>query len=500
MMLEPAGEKDYNACSPTSTQPMTADPARVVCLSADLFPSPRGFGQSSSRLDDSKLEDLLEFFTPDAIFLVGTTYNSVAMTMLERVTDIPIFAPGWENTPQSETLNGVSIYSTPSVDDLNALSSAEANGMLDPSETTYILSNELSLEVDTESLETRLSGIDAYEDAIDSLDYNYSHISGSLPGDYEHTWNGMDIHGAQTVETQNQPSITCLQLYPSGRTTTKTLDSNKLGMQAINGLGPSKVGTLEQNGYASRDDIAEAGIDDLAELSGIGEKTARQLTGHARALEHDEVVLSDDDPLPGRNPVYIDIETDGLNPTIIWEIGVLDSETNEYHDYMVKDPDDKGKAVTEFMVDVTNKWNDRVFVAWNGNGFDYKHLERHISRYCPDFLETWHSLYTLDLLYWADGKNNAILPGRTNKLESVSEALGYTRQDTDLTGKEVGEKYRTWMRNTIPENELDWEDHERYCEHDVRALAAIYNAIAEAEMPALDGNTHGQKQQSLLDY
>jgi uncharacterized protein YprB with RNaseH-like and TPR domain len=167
---------------------------------------------------------------------------------------------------------------------------------------------------------------------------------------------------------------------------------------------------------------------------------------------------------------------------------------------MVKDPEEKGKAVTQFMVDVANKWDDRVFVAWNGNGFDYKHLERHIARYCPEFLDVWHSLYTLDLLYWADEKGNAILPGRTNKLEAVSEALGYTRHDTDLTGREVGEKYRAWMRNPNPENELDWDDHKVYCEHDVRALAAIYEAIEEAEMPATPGNEHGQTQQSLLDY
>lgn len=500
-MLETTGdESSYTDRSPTTNQQMANDSARVVCLSADLFPSPRGFGQSISGLDDDKLEDLIGFFNPDAIFLVGTTYNSLAMTMLDRVTDVPILAPGWNGSASAEQLNGVNVYSIADTDDITALTNAEQNGMIDSSETTYIFSNELSLEVDTETLETHLTGIDEYEHEFEKLDYNYTHISGKLPGDYEHEWRDMLVHGAETVETQNQPSVTCLRLYPNGRVTTEFLDSNKLGMQAINGIGPSKLRILEKNGYTSRNDVANAAIDDLVEFDGIGKKTAQKFTGHARALEHNDVVLNGDDPLPGRNPVYIDIETDGLNPTIIWEIGVLDSETDEYHDYMVQDPEQKGKAVTEFMVDVTNKWNDRVFVAWNGNDFDYKHLERHIARYCPEFLDTWNSLYSLDLLYWANGKGNAILPGRTNKLEAVSEALGYTRQDTDLTGKEVGEKYRTWMRNPIPENELDWDDHRVYCEHDVRALAAIYTTIEEAEMPALDGNTHGQKQQSLLDY
>lgn len=500
MMLETTGEKDYTPCSPSINQQMNDESARIVCLSADLFPSPRGFGQSNTGLDDEKLTDMLGFFDPDAIFLVGTSYNSVAMTMLDRVTDIPILAPGWNGTATAKELNNINVFSISDIDDIAALQDAETQGMIDPTDTTYVFSNELSLDVNTETLETTLSGFEEYIENFTPLKYTYSHISGALPGDYDHTWSDASVHGAETVETQNQPAITCLDLYPNGRVTTEFLDSNKLGMQAVSGVGPSKVRVLEKNGYGTRDELANASIDALADLDGVGKKTARKFIGHAKALEHNDVVLNGTDPLPGRDPIYIDIETDGLNPTIIWEIGVLDSNTGEYHDYMVKNPEEKGKAVTEFMVDVTNNWTDRVFVAWNGNGFDYKHLERHIARYCPDFLETWNALYTLDLLYWANGNGNAILPGRTNKLEAVSEALGYTRNDTTLTGREVGEKYRTWMRNPIPENELDWDDHRRYCEHDVRALAAIYNAISEAEMPALDGNTHGQKQQSLLDY
>lgn len=479
---------------------MTSRRARIICLNADLFPSARGFGQTDDGLDDDKLEDLLAYFDPDGIFLTGTEYNSLALSTIDRVTDLPVFAPGWKQKTSSEDLNGISVFAVKSTNDLDALEHAEQNAMIDPTDTTVVLNNELSLSVDTESLQTTLQGLDDYKQHFNHLSGNYTHISGHLDGDYEHTWGDMNIYGAGPVETRNKPSITCLDIYANGRVTRDFLDSHKLGIQAINGLGPQTTRTLANEGYDSRDAIADANINDLEELSGIGEKTAKKYVSHARALEHNNVVRTDDDPLPGRAPLFIDIETDGLSPTIIWEIGVLDSKTGKYHDYMVKDPDEKGKAITQFLVDLTNKWGDRILIAWNGNSFDFKHLSTHIQRYAPDFMDAWNSTYKLDLLYWADTKGNAILPGRTNKLEHVSEALGYERNDTDLTGREVGERYRTWMRNPVDENELDWGDHKRYCEHDVRALAAIYEAIEDAEMAAMPGNDTTQRQQSLMDF
>jgi len=218
------------------------------------------------------------------------------------------------------------------------------------------------------------------------------------------------------------------------------------------------------------------------ELGGFGQSTVERIQRSAKAISGNEVKRESDDPLPYGDPIYIDIETDGLTPTITWLIGVLDgtSDSDGFMPFIQTNPEEPGRAVEDFMSWYTSNASHRPVVAYSGRQFDFNVLYKHIIEYCPHYEEDWASTYRFDPYHWAVKEGNAILPGRTNQLEDVAEALGYERSETGLTGAAVARAFQRWMVDRSPELEPDWEQFKIYCEDDVRALAVIYEALEES--------------------
>jgi uncharacterized protein YprB with RNaseH-like and TPR domain len=130
----------------------------------------------------------------------------------------------------------------------------------------------------------------------------------------------------------------------------------------------------------------------------------------------------------------------------------------------------------------------RPIVAYNGYDFDFPVLEEHIQEYCPQYLDDWQDAWTFDPYYWAVSQGNAILPGRTNKLDDVAAGLGWDGFETGLSGGTVARLFQAYMAAPSPETELDWDRHTRYCEDDVRSLAHVFDAISEAPRRATDSD------------
>ncbi|WP_255194697.1 ribonuclease H-like domain-containing protein [Natronobeatus ordinarius] len=137
-------------------------------------------------------------------------------------------------------------------------------------------------------------------------------------------------------------------------------------------------------------------------------------------------------------------------------------------------------ALEAFLSWLAEFGQDQPIVAYNGWNFDFPVINEHIADHCPRYLDFWESTYRFDLYDWAVRENNATLPGLTNKLEDVAEALGWEPLDTGLTGAEVARLFQRYAANPCPATELDWERHKRYCEDDVRALAHIYHKINDS--------------------
>jgi uncharacterized protein YprB with RNaseH-like and TPR domain len=454
----------------------TPTTARIACV------SPAFIEQATA----TQLDDWIEYFSPDAVLLTGSSPAPRAASILQQGLDAAteLFNPAGDTTTSgSQILTDIQFVVAPTMDTLRDISGFEHRSLVQ-SKSTFVISDLLALDVDTTALSTSLVGLDEYVAALNptQLAGEYVHISAQLPAEYRREWGGLAVRGGGVEAGYAGSPLVALDCRADGRVLTRTVKPSKLGLQALDDVADKRARTLRDAGYTSRSDVAEADSNHLAELQGIGQTVAERIQQSAEAIADGDVVRKSDEPLPSGDPVYIDIETDGLNPTITWLIGVLDgnSEDGEYLSFLQTDPAEPGQAIEEFMAWYTTNASHRPIVAYGGWNFDFDVLHDHIIDYCPHYEDDWTSSYRFDPYDWAVKENNAILPGRTNTLEDVADALGYERAETGLTGAAVARAYRQWMTDQSSDTELDWDRFDTYCEDDVRALAVINEALEDS--------------------
>lgn len=390
--------------------------------------------------------------------------------------------PGTLRVGGSRRIDGVQFVFAPTVQTLREIRECERHD-LDHSIPTFVLSGLLNLNVDTMTLSTSLIGREEYESALatEYLDGEYIHISTRLPAEYRREWDGLTVVGGGAEAGYADTPLIALDCRDDGRVLTRSLNRSQLGLRALDQVGRKRAQHLREAGFTSRDDAAEADPGSLSDLPGLGQTTAERIQQSAKALAHGEIVRESDESLPNGDPVYIDIETDGLTPTITWFIGVLDgtSDDGNYISFIQTDPEERGRTIEDFMAWYTANASHRPLVAYRGWKFDFSVIHDHVVEYCPHYEDDWTSSYRFDPYQWVLKDSNAILLGRTNKLEDVAAALGYDRAETGLTGAAVARAYQQWMADPSSETELDWERFKSYCEDNVRGLAVIYEALEE---------------------
>lgn len=382
---------------------------------------------------------------------------------------------------------------------------------IDPAAPALLLTDTLEVSLDKTALDASISGATTLKETLPNA-LHESHCTAYCSTELPHSFHrrhsigdqSLALHGCGGQGNDDGPApVTLIQFTPDGVLTTKQIDPSRLGIKAVEGVGSVTRDRLIAAGYDTRERIASTDMEDLTELSGIGRKTATTIKQSAQAISNGSVVKTSDKPVPGRDPVFIDIETNGLTPSVTWLIGVLDGVNGNYMSFIETDNNPTGQAVQDFLLWLRTSASERTLVAWNGWNYDYPVLRKHILEFCPEFEDDWEAQSKRDLLRWARDFDNCTLPGRTNKLEDVAEALGYSTVETGLTGAAVARRYQRYLDEPSPETEPDWERHKRYCEDDVRALAHIYRAItAESrllgshETPDIEANT---EQAGLFD-
>jgi len=444
-----------------------------------------------SQMGDYQMGDSLKFFSPDVV-AVPEPHHELHVKQTSNA-DIPVVVTGGmprETTPIHSS-GSVDLVHVTHPDDLEKLPKLERDGEIDTGSETYLLSDLLSVQMDLTNLEARLEGGDEYTSAlpVDDIEGSYSHLTAAANPDYWNEWGSLSVQGVMPGENerlgQGQSEIASLQLFADGVISTRTIAPDKLGLRGVHQVGQSRADTLRENGMKTREELADAEIFEVKELSGFGRSLAETVIDSAVATVEGEVRRHGDEGFPSTEPIFIDIETDGLNPTMVWLIGALDRQGEEtYMSFLARDPEEPGKAVEAFMSWLTANVPNRPVVAYNGIGFDFPILEEHINQHCSGYLKDWQNTWMFDPLFWATQEDQATLPGRTNKLEDVASALGWEGDDTGLSGAAVGRLFQQWMANPCEETELDWERHEAYCEDDVRALARVYDAIDNASRTA----------------
>ncbi|WP_440991971.1 ribonuclease H-like domain-containing protein [Haloarchaeobius baliensis] len=429
------------------------------------------------RATAAELDDWLSYFEPDVVALAGTEPGRRASSTLRRTTDDDtlVFDPnGHDPVRGPRRIAGVQFVLAPTVADL---------ADLDIGRPAVVLSGLLSLNVDRAALSTSLAGLDEYREAVGpTATDEFVHLSTRLPAGYRRDWDGLRVVGAGADAGVGDEPLVAFDCRADGQVLEHSLRRSNLGLQALDGVGDTRARRLREAGLDSRRAVADAGAEELAELDGLGDSSADRIAESARAVTDGAVIRRTDARLPPGDPLFVDIETDGLSPTITWLVGVLDGAGADatYRSFVQRDPDDPGGAIREFLSWYDAEGDGRPVVAYNGWSFDFQVLDEHVAEHCPEFASVWDGMERFDPYRWAVRDDNAVLPGRTNRLEDVAAAVGHESTQTGLTGAAVARAYRAWMDDQSPETELDWERFDAYCEDDVRALAAIWTALDES--------------------
>jgi hypothetical protein len=452
--------------------------------------------------------DACDYFDPDGVWVLATERAPRAHATVRSATGgaeaVPVVHTplARDDAPRHDRLGsadgGVDVVSVRDPSALLEVGRQLRDGVIDAApETTTFVACPVAVEVDATQLSATLPVAADLAALVATAPGNVVVLSDLLPADYDHEWtldapDGADetdgpltvrLHGLGAAEGYGSRDVACLTLSPSGAVGTERVGADRFGLRALEGVGPRTADRLREAGVRSREDVRRTPLRQLTDVRGVGRETAARARRHAEVLASGDPLRLSTSALPGepaaRPPLCLDIETDGLSPTVIWQVGVYDPSADEHHAFTEReDPDDPGRVVERFVTWLLADHPERDLLTWNGNRFDYRHLTSFVERYCPEYAAAWDGYWKHDLYDWAVRQDNALLPGRTNKLDHVARKLGYTGADTGLDGAATAAAYGRFMRTGEP---LDWARHEAYCEDDCRALWHVYEALKAAD-------------------
>ncbi|GAB7012947.1 ribonuclease H-like domain-containing protein [Halolamina salina] len=444
-------------------------------------------GTTIERCGRTQLKDIVHYFDSEIVFTPDQVHEPFLQDTLPDSVEVMTqpLARGRATQIACDDDTRIVWASTPA--ELEETIQLTQTGAPEDRPECYILSDQLSVSVDLIDLEAHLDGLAEYRAPFDEHDAvdAFTHLTIEANPKYRAEWDGIDVQGVMPGANKQQGAsgagVAHFELQDDGVVGERTRELGNFGLQAVDQVGRARAATLRDAGIQSRQDLASASVHEISQLSKFGQKTARTAIESAQVIEHGEIRKAPGASLPANDPIFIDIETDGLNPTVIWLIGVyLPSQDDRYMPFIETDPAKPAAALEAFLSWLSEHGANRPIVAYNGWDFDFPVIEEHIVEHCPQYFDFWDSTHRFDLYDWAVRQNNALLPGLTNKLDDVAPALGWDPLDTGLTGAEVGRLFQRYAANPCPATELDWERHKRYCEDDVRALAHIYDQVETA--------------------
>lgn len=478
--------------------PPDEEPATLLALS----------GVAAQRYHLDTLTALVDALNPDAVIATDPAASSLR-PILGSNLDVPVLQAGVGMAPDTVSVCDDAIVvaataatSTPTPETVDE--SLDHPNPTDTANHTVLITSDLSLSVDPYRRTTTLDGAETYYQNLPERwrGDDATHLSTSLrPGfqtEYTHspTAEPMTVVGVGRSEAKlgvgaddTDATATVVEVYSNGAIDTREIDPETFGLRGVPQVGQKRAKALRSAGISTPEQVVDTSLSSLADVDGLGRTTVQTIQAAAEAITTRTVIPTGDDALPNGEPVFIDIETDGLNPSTAWLIGVLDGDAEDgtYLAFREDHPGD-GAHLEAFMTWLTESAAGRPVVAWNGYGFDFPVIEDQLRQHCPEYVEEWQDTYCFDALWWARDKNggNAALPGRSNKLEPVAEALGWEPSSNGIDGATVAETYVAW-RGQVERAETpsdvdapDWKRLERYCEDDVRALATIYEALGDA--------------------
>jgi hypothetical protein len=466
------------------------------------------------------LRDVDRRLDPDAVWVLGPARKPRAFARVRQVFDAPAFHPPLETAEnplsRHRIADGLAVAAVSGTRALGASAENVSRALLGShSNPLALVCDDVATTTRPTALETTLEGAPALAEALPAGRVT-TVLTGGIATGYDELWH-LEADSGTVRTVDHDPELECepaatdcvsvrvrgtgptggyggtsfaaLDFDSAGLAAVETYDVGDFGLEAVAGIGPKTAERLAERGVTTRAELLETPIETLADYPGIGLDGAHRMHHHATVLETGEPRRLTDDPLPGeggRPPLCLDIETDGLSPTIIWQIGVYDPFEDSYRAFVERnEPTDPVPVLEELCDWLLGTRSDRALLTWNGWRFDYRHLGTFVARHLPYYADEWESITKFDLYDWAVREEHALCPGRTNELGVVAGALGYEGAKTGLDGARTAAAYQRFLRTS---EKLDWDRHEAYCEDDCRALWHVYDRLRNAPRASTDSS------------
>jgi len=467
-------------------------------------------GRAGRTLARSALTDAVEHADPDGVWIPDVSPEPRAYAAVRDAGSVPVVHPQLGRTGEQTVrharvggeLTRVDADRAPALDVLTVQSPAVLAGLAGSFETgartaatdrTFLVVPGLGVETDATTLSAVLTAGDELTRLQRATETPLTVLAGELPAGYRHDWTldgvTVPVYGCGPPSGYGEtPTFATLRCTAAGTVAPTPMRGDQFGLRALAGIGATTATRLRERGIDARGEVREIPVRELTDVSGVSRTNAERMHAHAEVLQSGTPLRLSNETLPvtrdERPPVCLDIETDGLSPTVIWQLGVYDPHDDSYQSFIEREtPDEPGRIIEAFLDWFLATHADRTVLTWNGYRFDYPELERFIDKHAPHYADAWADVWTYDLYKWAVRDGNALLPARTNKLDDVANSVGFEGADTGLTGAQTAAAYQRFMR-TGDASLLDWERHEHYCEDDCRALWHVYAAIRDADRRA----------------
>jgi len=224
------------------------------------------------------------------------------------------------------------------------------------------------------------------------------------------------------------------------------------------GIGPSFKQKLIAEGICIVDDLANAVIEDLVKIKGIGEKTARKFSTNAQALVSGSHICIGTCEFPVKpTEIFLDLEGtaeqigDEELIAIDYLIGVVIREGNkeEYLPFVANNLDGEGEMFQRFINWLLKKED---FTIYHWHHYERTHLERLAERHgLPNEARVALSGNLRDL--HRDSVSCFAFPTYSNGLKDVAKYMGYKWRHADVNALESIAFYLQYVEN--PESNKD---------------------------------------------
>lgn len=245
----------------------------------------------------------------------------------------------------------------------------------------------------------------------------------------------------------------------------------------VSGIGATTKDRLNTAGIMTVKQLANAPIDSLTEIKGIGNKSAAKYQTNAKALAENRCIqLGQCNFKDNKTEIFLDLEGTGEQKgdveitSIDYLIGVTirqDGKT-EYKPFLAHTIEGEGDMFTEFT-----KWLElqEDYTIYHWHHYELNHLKRLAERHGITE-ETRENLFTNMRDLYKDANKTYAYPTYGGGLKHIAKYMGYTWRHQDINAMESIAVYFNYLKNP-EENKLEIQKVIDYNEDDCNATMIV---------------------------